>query len=85
MSLLNQGFNRWEAITASDSLNIPTGTTDAIYVGTKGSTGTVVAVTSNGDTCTFVGLLAGTIYPIRLVRVNNTGTDASNLVALYIQ
>jgi uncharacterized protein involved in response to NO len=85
MSLLNQGFNRWETITKSDTVAIPTGLTDAIYVGTKGATGTVVAVTPNGDTCTFVGLLAGTIYPLRVVRINNTTTDASDLVALYIQ
>lgn len=85
MALLNQGFNRWEAITLSDTVNIPTGLTDALYVGTKGSTGTIVVVAPNGDTCTFVGLSAGTIYPIRCTRVNNTTTDASNLVALYIQ
>ena len=85
MSLLNQGFNRWEAITPSDTDNIPTGLTDAIYVGTKGATGTIIAVRPNGDTCAFVGLIAGEVYPIRAIRINSTTTDASNLVALYIQ
>lgn len=93
MSLLNQGYNKFTVITPSDSVNIqppfPTDIlpfpTDAIYVGTKGSTGTVVGVTADGQTVTFVGMLAGTVYPVRVVRVNSTTTDASNLVACYIR
>lgn len=85
MSLLNQGFNVAYPITVSDSVNLPFGLTDAVYVGTKGATGTIVAVMADGQTATFVGLIPGTIYPIRTTRVNNTTTDASNLVALYIK
>ncbi len=93
MSLLNQGYNTAVVITPSDSVNIlppfPTsdGTdpTDAIYVGTKGSTGTIVAVMASGYLATFVGLIPGTIYPLRVLRVNSTTTDASNLVGLYIR
>lgn len=93
MSLINQGYNKFTAITPSDTVNIAAPfadgyapfPTDAIYVGTKGSTGTVVGVTPDGQTVTFVGLLAGTIYQVRLIRVNATTTDASNLVALYIR
>ena len=94
MSLLNQGYNQFAAITPSDTVNIeppfPVNgaqgyPTDAIYVGTKGSTGTVVGVLPSGATVTLIGLLAGTIYPIRVIRVNTTTTDASNLVACYIR
>lgn len=85
MALIVEGYNRWRTITTSDSANLPLGLTDAIYVGTKGSTGTIVAVMQSGQTQTFVGLLAGTIYPIRVIRINSTTTDASDLMALYIQ
>lgn len=89
-ALTSHSYSRFQAITKSDTANIPPipgnsgdGITDAIYVGTKGSTGTIVAVMPNNDTVTFVGLLAGTVYPIRAKRINSTTTDASNLVALY--
>jgi hypothetical protein len=85
VSLLNQGYTLFKAITLSDTVDILTGLTDAIYVGTKGSTGTIVAVMEDGTTGTFVGVTAGTIYPLRVRRINNTTTDASNLVALYIK
>jgi hypothetical protein len=85
MSLLNEGFNVYYPITPSDSVNILSGLTDSIYVGTKGSTGTIVAVMQDLQVATFVGLIPGTVYPIRCVRVNSTTTDASNLVALYIR
>ncbi|HEX7795854.1 MAG TPA: hypothetical protein VF456_15940, partial [Vicinamibacterales bacterium] len=57
--------------------------TDAIYIGTKGSTGTIVAVMQDGSTATFVGLIAGTVYPLRVKRINSTTTDASDMLALY--
>jgi hypothetical protein len=87
-----QGYGRFVAITTSNTVNIPQqpgnpyaaeGLTDALYVGTAGSTGTIVAVMANGLTCTFVGLLAGMVYPFRVLRINATTTDASDLVGLY--
>lgn len=85
--LANPDYNAAKAITPSDTVNIvcPAGRvlTDAIYVGTKGATGTIVAVMGTGDTATFVGLVPGTIYPIMASRVNATTTDASNLVGLW--
>lgn len=100
MSLLNQGYNYGQAITVSDSVDIPApngdqrfgagdgsfkGYTDAIYVGTSNGTSTVAAIWADGRAITFTGLLAGTIYPYRVRRINSTGTaGASNLVALYI-
>lgn len=78
-------FTRSAAITASDSVNISgDGLTDAIYVGTAtGAAGTLAVVDQGGVVTSLVGVLAGTIYPLRVKRVNTTGTSASNLVALY--
>lgn len=80
-------YNYARPIALSDTINIPTwngAELSAIYVGTKGSTGTLVAVFGDGTTETFVGLSAGTILPLRCVRVNNTTTDVSNLLALFL-
>jgi len=75
-------FTKFEAVTLSDTVNFSLGMSDAIYIGTKGVTGTIVGVLQDGATITFVGLLAGTIYPLRLKRINTTTTDASNIVAM---
>lgn len=51
----------------------------ALYVGGEGD---VAAVTGNNVAVTFVGVPAGTILPIACRRVNDTNTDATNIVAL---
>lgn len=76
-------YNKFVAITKDNSANIPSGPTDAVYVGTKGSTGTIVAVMQSGATATFVGIAAGTILPIKVIRINSDTTDASDMLALY--
>lgn len=80
-----QSYNTFRAVTLSDTVNIRADgvLTDAIYIGTKGATGTMVGVEENGNTVTFVGLIAGTVYPFKLKRVNSGTTDVSNVVALY--
>jgi hypothetical protein len=50
-----------------------------LYVGGAGN---VVAVTLAGTAVTFVGVPAGSILPIEVLRVNATGTTAANLVGL---
>lgn len=53
----------------------------ALYIG---GGGTAVLLLDDGvNTCTFPGLLAGTILPVRCVRVNATNTTATNIVALF--
>ncbi len=52
---------------------------DAIYVG---GAGVVVAVLQNGVLATFTAV-AGQILPISAIRVNNTNTTATSMVALY--
>lgn len=73
-----------EAITPSNSVNLDW-PTEGIYVG---GAGTVVAVqvhptTGTPTAATYVGVAAGSILPIRAVRVNSTGTTATSLLALY--
>lgn len=80
MSSFSDPSRDYVAITPSDSTNIRTNMlTRGIYVGTSGA---LVAVRDGGETVSFVGV-AGTVIPIRCVRVNSTGTAASNLVALF--
>lgn len=89
-------YNRAAAITPSDTINLDGSFAvvadaqahaipcDAIYVGTvSGAAGTLACVFQNDVAVTFTGLLAGRIYEFRAVRVKSTGTDATNLVALY--
>ncbi len=68
------------AITPSDTVNLDN-PTRAIYVGGAGN---VVAIMDGGDNAvTFVGVLAGTVLPISVKRINSTSTTATSLVALY--
>jgi hypothetical protein len=75
----------FEAITPSDTVNFRPGptacskSTRGIYVGVAGN---VTAVREDGTAVTFVNVNAGTIIPIRAIRVNATNTTATNLVRL---
>lgn len=80
-------YNRGLAIAPSDSVNLdgtsgtstkPT-TADAVYVG---ASGIVSVVLENGDVVPFT-VFAGYVLPIKTIRINSTGTTASQLVALY--
>jgi predicted S18 family serine protease len=67
------------AITPSDSVAMEM-TSRGIYVGVGGN---ISVLTAGGDTVVFVGVFPGTIIPIRVNRVNATGTTASSLLSLY--
>ena len=67
------------AITPSDSVNLAK-VVKAIYIGDDGN---VSLITPKGNVVTFVGLVAGTILPVRASRVNATLTTAANLIGLY--
>jgi hypothetical protein len=67
------------AITPSNTVDF-THSVRGIYVG---ATGDVVAVTEGGTAVTFVAAQAGSVLPIRAVRVNATNTTATSLVGLY--
>lgn len=48
-----------------------------LYVGT---TGNVSIETWDGQTVTFIGLVAGVVHPIFSLRINSSGTSASNIL-----
>lgn len=50
-----------------------------LYIGGGGN---ATVTMENGDSVAFVGLLAGTILPVRCTKVN-TGATATNIVALF--
>jgi len=52
----------------------------SLYVGVAGN---VAIVSTGGDTVTFVGVLAGSILPVRCRQVKSTGTTATNIIGLY--
>lgn len=53
--------------------------TRALFVGQSGN---VRVKTTGGDIVTFANLQSGVLYPIRVARVFQTGTTASDLVGL---
>lgn len=83
-------FNSGKAITPSNTVNFD-GTTwsataaqapiaaQGLYVG---GAGVVVAVWPDGSTSSLTAT-AGSVLPLRLIRVNSTSTTATLLVALY--
>lgn len=68
------------AVTPSDTQNLAGGACRALYIGT---TGNVSAVFPDGTQVTFNSIAAGVVLPIQALRINNSGTTASNIVALY--
>lgn len=78
-------LNRGEAITTSDTADLPRYTrtgqlTDAIYVGGAGN---IVVVQADNTTVTLTAAIVGQMYPVAARRINATLTTATNLVAWY--
>lgn len=68
------------AVTPSDTQNFSQGACRGLYVGVGGN---VVVVAPDGTTVTYTALAAGIVHPIQALRINNTNTTATNIVALY--
>lgn len=68
--------NDSEDLTEVEPYKIPRG----IYVGGDGNIRLRFGDATNVD---FVGVKAGSVLPVRPTRVMDTGTTATNLVALY--
>ena len=66
-------------VAPNDTLDLP-GCNRALYVGTKGD---VHVIMCDGTDVTFYNVQVGSVLPIRVTRVYNTGTTASNILALY--
>ena len=67
------------AVTPHDSTKL-TKYARALYVG---GTGNVTCLCRDESVVTFTAVPAGTILPIRVQRVNSTGTTATSIVAIY--
>lgn len=70
------------AVTPSNDTNF-TKVARALYIGGGGN---AVVIMPNGDPIVFNGLIAGTILPVRCIRVNSTTggtTTATSIVALF--
>lgn len=70
------------AITPSDSTSLTNGPCQAIYIGGTGDINLVTSA-SGSIAVRFKRVPAGTILPVSAVRVMDTGTTATNLVAMY--
>lgn len=67
------------AVTPADGSNL-THAARALFVGGAGD---IKVDTLGGDTVTFTGVVAGSILPVRILKVYATGTTATNIVAVY--
>lgn len=75
---LTSPLNNAEAITPHATNELTT-VTRALYVGVAGD---VAVVMADGTAVTFVGMLAGVVYPLRVKAVRVTGTTATDLIGL---
>jgi len=67
------------AVTPSDSVNL-TVFGRALYVGVGGN---ITVVMLAGTVVLFTAVPAGTVLPIRVRRVNATGTTATSIVSIW--
>lgn len=67
------------AVTPSDATALRP--TRGIYIGGSGDVKVDMAV--DGEAITFAGVTAGSILPIQVVKIYETDTTATDMVALY--
>ena len=78
------GAYRYAAAVTPHDTNELTAVTDGIYIGTvTGVAGTLKVTTVGGNAVTFTGLLAGSTIKVAAKIIWATGTDATNIVALW--
>ena len=85
MSYQKLQANRAVAVTPSNTANISDSTEAAksgvvLYVGTGGD---LKVLTVGGDETLFTNIQDGTFFPVQVLRVFETETTASNIVALW--
>lgn len=77
---LTDPANGAEAVVISSVDHAATHASKALYVG---ETGNVKVDMRGGQAVTFVGVVAGTVLPIRVTKVYKTGTNAASMVILW--
>lgn len=76
---MTQPFTHAAAVTRSDTVDIASGPTRALYIGASGT----LRVNIGGATVDFAAVTAGDIIPMVVTRVHLSGTSATGIVALY--
>ena len=79
---------RASVVTPSDTADIPSVSTQdgagnngcVLYIGGAGN---IKVTTAGGDTVTFTGVLAGSFFPVQVLRLWSTGTTATSVIALW--
>ena len=74
-------YKRVVSISASDTVPIATGPTDAVIVAT---TGNATIADDSGNTTTLTAIPAGVVLPIRITRVNSTSLTAVLLACYFV-
>lgn len=69
------------AVTPTDTAATRFSATRGLWVGGAGNVTAIMA--GDEQSALFVGVPAGTVLPIRCIRVASTGTTATSIVALY--
>ena len=77
--------SRASVVTPSNTLDIPSVnggnmTECVLYVGTGGD---LAVITAGGDSVVFTNVQGGSFIPVQVNRVLVTGTNASNILALW--
>lgn len=88
MSYQKLQANRASSVTPSDTVNIPSLSSESgtpnrgcvLYIGTGGD---LKVLTVGGDEVTFTNFQDGSFLPVQVVRVFETDTTASNIIALW--
>jgi len=72
-------------ISAGSAFTILSQSTEpaVLYVGTAAAGATLKVRSAGGDDATFVNIQQGSFIPVQVKRVYDTGTSASNIVALF--
>lgn len=71
-------------VTLSDT-DVLSSVTRGLYIGSAGNLNVQFGIKQNGEyaNALFMGVRAGSVLPIRVNKVFNTGTSAGNILALY--
>jgi len=72
--------NSAQAVTPSDTVDL-TNVSRGLYIGGAGNL--YVNMRDTGTNVAFIGVLAGSVLPIRVSRVYSTSTTATGILALY--
>ena len=71
-----------KVVTPNNSADLPAGMCRALFIGGQGDVSLECSTVDRTD-LVFKNLSAGSILPVNAIRVNFTGTTATDILALY--